>query len=77
MMSLLADIPPPPPNLPFIGVSIPHPIVVLIAGVFFAAAFWMLGRQLAGEKGQPMWAKAAALTIALLTIAGATWTSMQ
>lgn len=74
---LLADVLPPPPNLPLVGVAIPHPILVVIIGCCFAAAFWMLGRKLAGEKGVPTWAKAAALTVAVLTLVGTIWTTRQ
>lgn len=76
-INLLADVAPPPPNLPLVGGTIPHPMMVIVLGCCFAAAFWMLGRMLAGNKGQPAWSIIAVLVIATLTLASAAWTSAQ
>ena len=71
----IADIPPPPPEIPWVNASVPHPLTVIVAGLCLALAAIFLGvlRHRNTDRGRPTSAIAVSMGIVLLTCAAAFW----
>ncbi len=73
----LADIPPPPPELPLIDATLPQPVVIVIGGLCLAAVVWMLGTRLVKPGSGGCWPKFVAIGIVALTVPAAIWSNQQ
>ena len=73
----LADIPPPPPELPLIDATLPQPVMIVIAGLCLAAAVWMLGTRVVKQGRGGSWPKFVAIGIVVLTVPAAIWSNKQ